>query len=411
MSEELNQNERAELEDLRRERSMREDQERAEALSRTNVFARNKAKPNKAFSIVIGLIVLAMLFGAFSSDRKKAKEQEEFVPVSQRAAPDLPPPPPEPKPAPAPPPPPPPPPPKADKKDDKMMLARLKSKIMIKSDEVQLGTGQPPVVGMTEEEYLMAAANGQAPGAGNSTNQYNDPPQRASAVGTWSDPNSRYYNNITSAGVDTAQAKQLRDLDYKILQGKFVDGVLETAIRSDLPGMIRAVVTSPVYSEQGRNVLLPYGTRLIGTYNSQLRKGQAQVMVVWQRAIRPDGIDVAINSPGSDQLGQAGLGGHVDHHFAQIFGVAALTSLIGAAVPTYHNNGDGDDAEERYRTDVSRSAARVSNRILDEYASIPPTVYVDQGTKIKIFVNRDLDFTQVMRRHRADAEPAFVMIN
>lgn len=405
----LNHNERAELEEYRREKSMREDQARAEALSRSSVLSRGDKKPPKAFAIIVGLLVIAILFGAFSSDRKKTKEREEFQPVTQRSAPDLPPPPPPPKEEVKAPPPPPPPPPPVDKKDDKMLLARLKSKIMIKSDEVQLGTGQPPVVGMTEEEYL-AAANGQAPGAGGS-NQYNDPPQRNSSVGTWNDPNSRYYNNITSAGVDTAQAKQLRDLDYKILQGKFVDGVLETAIRSDLPGMIRAVVTSPVYSEQGRNVLLPYGTRLIGTYNSQLRKGQAQVMVVWQRAIRPDGIDVAINSPGSDQLGQAGLGGHVDHHFAQIFGVAALTSLIGAAVPTYHNNGDGDDAEERYRTDVSRSAARVSNRILDEYASIPPTVYVDQGTKIKIFVNRDLDFTQVMRRQRDAAEPAFVMIH
>jgi len=42
-----------------------------------------------------------------------------------------------------------------------------------------------------------------------------------------------------------------RGLECVALQGKMIDAALETAINTDLPGQIRAIVSSPLYAEQG----------------------------------------------------------------------------------------------------------------------------------------------------------------
>jgi len=43
---------------------------------------------------------------------------------------------------------------------------------------------------------------------------------------------------------------------------------LETAINTDLPGQIRAIVSSPLYAEQGATRWLSRGSRLNGVYNT-----------------------------------------------------------------------------------------------------------------------------------------------
>src|SRR4029077_18659841 len=132
----------------------------------------------------------------------------------------------------------------------------------------------------------------------------------------------------------TSIASRITDRDYLVLQGKFIDAVAETAMNSDLPGQVRALVSYDVYAESGGRVMLPRGTRLIGEYNTAIGKGQDRLFIVWTRAIRPDGIDIALLSGGTDPLGRAGLPGEVDNHFWTIFGTSALLSIIGARAAT-----------------------------------------------------------------------------
>jgi type IV secretion system protein VirB10 len=164
-------------------------------------------------------------------------------------------------------------------------------------------------------------------------------------------------------------------------QGALISAVLETAINSDLPGFVRAVVSRDVRSFDGTSVLVPRGSRLIGQYRSEVAIGQSRAFVVWTRLIRPDGVTVALNSPGTDPLGRSGLTGDVDRHFLQRFGPTLLTTVFSAA--------------------LSRSA-RNNQVIIGATQSIPgasvqgeainPTVNVPQGTAIQVFVARDLDF-------------------
>ena len=116
-----------------------------------------------------------------------------------------------------------------------------------------------------------------------------------------------------------------------VLQGAVIPGVLETAIQSDLPGMVRAVMSRDVWSFDGRRVLLPAGTRLVGEYSSAIARGQSRVFIIWKRAIRPDGLSIALDSFGTDPLGRSGLKGRVNRHLLERFGAAAVLTLVGGA--------------------------------------------------------------------------------
>jgi type IV secretion system protein VirB10 len=391
-----------------------EDDEARLGLSRRFAAARERRRVNP-FTIVVGVTVLALLAALAFGTQKKQKKEEPFQQVGMLKAPTIP------DQAP------PPPPPAAKPKGiDRLAEARMKSAIVIKGTDVNVAS--------TPEATYAIGANGQALGA------YNAVTQGATTAGAFGastdaptavppgvdptmaaylqagrrpdgDPNVQFYNNVAGVGTVGVRAAQVQNMQYQILQGKFIDGVLETAIRSDLPGMIRAVVSMPIYSEHQRNVLLPAGSRLVGLYNSRIRKGQSEVFVIWKRAIRPDGVEIALDSPGTDALGRAGLGGETDHHFAQIFGVSALISIIGAGSSTAGvDKSDGDNSAATYRERLQDSFSRSSNTVLNQYATIPPTIHVDQGTKIKIFVNRDLDFSSVFAPATTSNEPAFVMV-
>lgn len=207
-----------------------------------------------------------------------------------------------------------------------------------------------------------------------------------------SDSNSSFMQQAANAPVITVQAKQNQNMDYKILQGKFISAVLETSVNSTMPGMVRAVVNKDVYSDTGKFILLPRGTRLIGMYNSSLTAGQTRVMIVWTRAITPQHADIAIGSPNADNLGQSGMGGVVDSHFWQIFGTSALLSVLGAATT---NGAGGDTAAGNYQSIVAQGMVNTSSSMLQNRMNIQPTIHVAQGSSIQVFVARDLDFSSL----------------
>lgn len=218
------------------------------------------------------------------------------------------------------------------------------------------------------------------------------------------DSNSRFARAVSGNGVPVSTASTVTDLDYKILQGKLIEAVLEPRAISDLPGMICATVQRDVYGSQGRVVLIPWGSKVCGTYSAEVRKGQDRLFAVWNTVRRPDGVQVTLDSIGADQLGTAGMGGLVDTHFAQIFGVSALLSIIGAGAANVGvSPTDQQNSASYYRMSVQQAAAQTTQSVLQPYANMPPTITVPAATRIRIYVNRDLDFTAI---HKADIELA-----
>lgn len=189
---------------------------------------------------------------------------------------------------------------------------------------------------------------------------------------------------------NAARAGRLGNAAFTVPEGTVLAGTLETAINSDLPGHVRAVVSRNVTSFDGSQILIPKGSRLVGQYQSNLAVGQKRTFIIWERLIRPDGVTIALASPGTDSLGRAGVTGKVDSHFLRRFGASLLLSVIDAGSRAV-SAGSGNVVI----AGGAGGAASAAGAGLQNDVNIPPTIKVAQGTAIRIFLNRDLDFSDV----------------
>jgi len=120
--------------------------------------------------------------------------------------------------------------------------------------------------------------------------------------------------------LDVQEASQMAFPERTLSQGSVIQAALQTAINSDLPGSVVAVVSEPVPAFSGDQILIPRGSRLFGQYRSGIELNQKRILILWTRVLTPDGTSIEIASVGGDQLGRSGLTGIVDTKFAERFG-------------------------------------------------------------------------------------------
>jgi type IV secretion system protein VirB10 len=189
-----------------------------------------------------------------------------------------------------------------------------------------------------------------------------------------------------------APARRLRDRSLLLSKGTFIDCTLETAIDSTLPGITSCVTASDTFSADGRVVLLERGTRLFGETQGQVQQGSARVYVLWTEARTPAGVVVPLESPGTDELGRAGLPGTVQRHFWERFGAAILLSTIDGAVQAAVQAGSSNSGTVIYNPGATQD---VMTEVLKGTVAIAPTVIKRNGDRIEILVARDVDFAGV----------------
>ncbi|AXI46359.1 conjugal transfer protein [Sulfitobacter sp. SK012] len=188
---------------------------------------------------------------------------------------------------------------------------------------------------------------------------------------------------------EVTQAQLIVNPANTVVQGTMIQAVLETAVDSSLAGQVRAMVSEDVHAYDGSRILIPRGSRLIGRYQSGLDIAQQRVTIAWDRIILPSNQTVEISAFGGDELGRSGTTGFVDSRFGTRFGSAALISLIGALpAVAAHNTEDAitSDVLEGIGEDLQGSAQGV----IGEYLSVSPVIYVDQGARVTVMVDRDL---------------------
>lgn len=193
----------------------------------------------------------------------------------------------------------------------------------------------------------------------------------------------------TTAVATRARAARVQNRATIVPQGTLIAAVLETALDSTQPGQVRALVSNDVPNLHGSKILIPRGSRLFGEYRGELQSGQNRALVQWTRLVRPDGVTIAIDSPAADRLGRAGIKGKVNSHFFERFGGALLQSAIsvGTVIGT----------QSLFDSPVLVAIPSATQGATTSLVGQPPkpTLTVRQGTRIAVFVVRDLDFTAV----------------
>ena len=206
------------------------------------------------------------------------------------------------------------------------------------------------------------------------------------AASTGSSAND-FASRIGGVGGAAAQARAMTNPSTTVTQGTLIPAVLETAIDTNVPGYVRAVVSQDVRSFDGTKVLVPRSSRLIGQYQSGMQNGQKRAYVIWTRLIRPDGASVNLASPAVGFDGTTGLAGQVSGNgFFQRFGSAMLLSVVGGL------GGLVSGGASVILGGAGQSAAATAAQ---QDGQRGPVVRVRQGEPIRIFTARDLDFSAV----------------
>lgn len=178
---------------------------------------------------------------------------------------------------------------------------------------------------------------------------------------------------------------------YVVQAGAVVPAALLTGLRSDLPGQVVAQVTQNVFdSLTGRILLVPQGSKLIGTYDSQLVFGQSRVFLAWTRLILPNGKSLDLpREPGTDGAGYAGVQDGVDHHWRELFGAALLSTVL--AVGTQAGASDTDSALiQALRQGGAGSLNQAGEQVVSKALSLSPTLTIRPGFPLRVLVTRDL---------------------
>lgn len=190
------------------------------------------------------------------------------------------------------------------------------------------------------------------------------------------------------AGAPRVTASRFVNPALTVPQGAIIQAVLETALDSNRPGFARAIVSRDVRSFDGSKVLIQRGSRLFGEYQADVALGQNRIGISWQRLTRPDGVQIALESPAADPQGRTGVRGKVNSHFFSRFGAAILQSTLDIGVGLATRSASNG-------TVVLGLPGSMSSVQVPGQEPVKPTIKVKQGSSVSVFVARDLDFSTV----------------
>ena len=191
---------------------------------------------------------------------------------------------------------------------------------------------------------------------------------------------------------------------YELMEGSVIPATLDTAINSNLAGLITATVSRDVYdSESGAYLLIPAGSRIVGMYSSKVLPGQGRVAVAWRRIEFPNGSYINLGSMnGAGQSGKSGMGGEVDNHTWMIFKNALLMSLIETGVSLAQPGYGGSSSmltpmspSQIAEQNMANTFGQAETQLMQRYITIPPTIKIHIGAQLNIIVSKDLVFPGV----------------
>jgi type IV secretion system protein VirB10 len=177
---------------------------------------------------------------------------------------------------------------------------------------------------------------------------------------------------------------------YRIFEGTVLEGVVTNHIDGGLNGPILVMLTTDYYSHDHQQLLMPQGTRLIGTVQSVGSAQQRKMFVTFHRAVCPDGFSLDFDKYiGLDPLGTTGLATKVDHGYFQAFAAAAAIGGIGG-LAQIGNNGSVLNPSTEIRNGISEQTASEGEQILNHFLNRLPVITLKEGSRARVYVGRDI---------------------
>lgn len=221
---------------------------------------------------------------------------------------------------------------------------------------------------------------------------WNPSPALPSMAPSPASPSARSQHNTTPLEPNAPASNLL------ILEGTVISAVLITQINSDLPGLITAQVTEDVYdSLQGNVLVIPKGSRVIGSFGAHILPGQERLMASFHRLILPSGVSFDLDeTSASDASGQAGMQDEVDNRFWKRLGGQFMTAGLARVIQQPSGGvtvlgGMGNNLTTDAAGQILVNTASIG---FAADAAIGPVIIIKKGYPFTLLVNRDMDFAQ-----------------
>jgi type IV secretion system protein VirB10 len=190
---------------------------------------------------------------------------------------------------------------------------------------------------------------------------------------------------MSAYGFDAYQGKL-----YRVFEGTVFEGVVTNHIDGGLSGPILIMLTTDYYSHDHQQLLMPQGTRLIGSVQSVGNAQQRKMFVTFHRAVCPDGFSLDFDKYiGLDPLGTTGLATKVDHGYLQAFAAAAAVGGLGG-LAQIGNNGSVLSSSTQIRNGISQESAMEGEQVLNHFLSRLPVITLKEGSRARVYVGRDI---------------------
>ena len=188
---------------------------------------------------------------------------------------------------------------------------------------------------------------------------------------------------------------------YRIFEGTVLEGVVTNHIDGGLAGPILIMLTTDYYSHDHQQLLLPQGTRLIGTVQSVGNAQQRKMFVAFHRAICPDGFSLELDKYfGLDPLGTTGLATKVDHGYLQAFAAAAAVGGLGG-LAQIGNSASILSPSTEIRDGISEQSAAEGEQVLNHFLNRLPIITLKEGSRARVYIGTDI-YIPSYAEHRVD---------
>lgn len=212
------------------------------------------------------------------------------------------------------------------------------------------------------------------------------------------------------------------DRQFILRQYKPIPATIVSEVRADPEALlnsflpVRATVDRNVYSDSGRNVIIPAGTLMLGYVTGKLPGPYASIgrmSIKWYQFILPNGMEYNFNKKekhpfSGDAQGREGVLGRGSTDYMEQFFMPMLTAFVPAAInlinpvaDAFVNQIDLDSntvvqsgtmrSSELAKSEIINSWNQVAQKLmLDMMDSSVPPFTVAAGTRITVYSPRDL---------------------
>ncbi|HEY6270670.1 MAG TPA: TrbI/VirB10 family protein [Terriglobales bacterium] len=207
---------------------------------------------------------------------------------------------------------------------------------------------------------------------------------------------------VDPTAADAGSLNKASGKNYVLFEGTVIETVLMNRLDGSFSGPVNCLVTHDVYSHDRQRVLIPAGSKVLGSADKVNTFGQQRLAVAFHRLIMPDGYSVSLDQfKGLNQIGETALRDKVNNHYLKIFGASLAIGVLGGIAQAGTGDVFDQSALDRARTGFGQSTALAGMQILDRFLNILPTITIREGNRVKVYLSNDLLLPDYAQHHMA----------